>query len=76
MRIVLVIDVLLAAVMLTAGQNSAEQQLEAAIHQEFVVGNLQGAIEQYKAILAQNGNNHVVAAQALFHMGQCQEKLG
>jgi Tol biopolymer transport system component len=58
------------------GSASAEKQLEAAIHREVVLGDLKGAIEQYKKILAQNPKSRAVAAQALFHMGQCQEKLG
>jgi Tol biopolymer transport system component len=53
---------------------TAERQLEAAIHREQVLGDVKGAIEQYKT-LAQ-GANRAVAAQALVHLGQCYEKLG
>ena len=68
---------LLTAVALAAApqQNaSAERQLEAAIHREQVLGDVKGAIEQYKT-LAQSGNRSV-AAQALIHLGHCYEKLG
>ena len=54
--------------------STAERQLEAAIHREQVLGDVKGAIEQYKT-LAQNANR-AVAAQALVHLGQCYEKLG
>ena len=68
---------LLMAVVLTAApqQNAgAERQLEAAIHREQVLGDVKGAIEEYKK-LAQSGNR-TVAAQAWIHLGQCYEKLG
>jgi len=52
----------------------AERQLEAAIHREQVLGDVKGAIEQYKK-LAQGGNR-TVAAQALIRLGQCYERLG
>jgi len=53
---------------------TAERQLEAAIHREQVLGDVNGAIEQYK-VLAQSATR-TVAAQALVHLGQCYEKLG
>jgi len=53
---------------------TAERQLEAAIHREQVLGDVKGAIEQYK-VLAQSATR-AVAAQALIHLGQCYEKLG
>jgi WD40-like Beta Propeller Repeat len=71
------LSALLMAVVLTATpqQNAgAERQLEAAIHREQVLGDVKGAIEEYKK-LAQ-GSTRTVAAQALIHLGQCYEKLG
>ena len=53
-----------------------EAQLQAAVHEEMVIGNLPGAIEQYKSILGQNGVSRNVSAMALLHVGECQEKLG
>ncbi len=58
-----------------AGQD-LEMQLEAAIHQEVVLGDLKGAIEQYKSILAQPAGSRILTARALLQMGQCLEKLG
>jgi tetratricopeptide (TPR) repeat protein len=57
-----------------AGQDP-ETQLEAAIHQEVVLGDLKGAVEQYEAILAQPGSR-ISMARALLQLGQCLEKLG
>jgi Tol biopolymer transport system component len=68
---------LLMAVALPAApqQNaSAEKELEAAVHREQVLGDVNGAIEQYNK-LAQSGNR-TVAARALIRLGQCYEKLG
>jgi len=53
---------------------TAERQLEAAIHREQVLGDVKGAIEQYKTLAL--GANRPVAAQALARLGQCYEKLG
>jgi len=62
------------------GQNpafrSAEVQLKAALHKEQVEGDLKGAIEQYKKIVAQPGARRATVATALLRMGQCHEKLG
>jgi Tol biopolymer transport system component len=73
--------VLLAAYLMAVGvaaappqAASAEKQLEAAIHREQVLGDVKGAVEQYKQ-LAQS-STRAVAAQALVHLGQCYEKLG
>jgi hypothetical protein len=53
-----------------------EMQLEAAIHREIMLGDLKGAMEQYRAVLSQPGKSKRVAARALFQMGRCLEKLG
>jgi hypothetical protein len=54
----------------------AERQLEAGIHREMVLGDLKGAIEQYRAVLGHAGGAKAVEAHALLQMAQCQEKLG
>jgi hypothetical protein len=53
-----------------------EVRLEAAIHREIVVGELRGALEQYRTILALPAKSREIAARALFQMGLCLEKLG
>jgi hypothetical protein len=59
-----------------AAQSDPERQLEAAIHREMVEGEIAGAIGMYQAIVAQTGTPRAVAARALLHLGQCEEKLG
>jgi hypothetical protein len=53
-----------------------EMQLQAAIHREVVLGDLRGALDQYRALLAEGGASKETGARALFHIGQCQERLG
>lgn len=60
-----------------AQQNGeAEVMLQAAMQKEQVEGQLELAIELYQAIVQQHGNNHAVAARALFYLGRSYEKLG
>jgi hypothetical protein len=54
----------------------AERQLEAGIHREMVLGDLKGAMDQYRAILGNTAGSKAVSARALFQIAQCQEKLG
>src|SRR5437763_16842318 len=54
----------------------SERLFEAAFHREIVVGDLKGAMEQYRAILASDAKDKAVAARALFQLRQCQEKQG
>ncbi|HKA02615.1 MAG TPA: tetratricopeptide repeat protein [Candidatus Solibacter sp.] len=70
----LAVAFLLAAAV--SAQNSADRQLEAAIHREMVLGDLKGAIEDYRAIVDQSDAPRHIAAGALLHMGECYEKLG
>ena len=76
---VLVITVALLAGLQTtrAQQDSAqvEKRLASAQHKATVDGDLKGAIEEYKKIVASAGNNRAVAAQALVRMAECYEKL-
>lgn len=48
----------------------------AAVEKEEVDGDLQGAIELYKKIIAEHSNNRGIAAKAQLHIGLCFEKLG
>jgi len=50
--------------------------LRAAIEKEEVDGNLQGAIDLYKQIVAKFGDNRAIAVRALLRLGGCYEKLG
>jgi Tol biopolymer transport system component len=55
---------------------SAEAQLKAAQQKAEVEGDLKGAIEAYKKIVASAGGNRAVAAEALVRMAECYQKLG
>jgi len=59
-----------------ASEMDLERDLEAAIHREVVIGDLAGAMKEYRAILAQSAVPHPVAARALLQTGECMEKLG
>src|SRR5690349_3990571 len=59
-----------------AADVKAEVELRAAVEQETVKGDLKGAIERYKKVVAAYPQNRSVAARALFHIGTCYEKLG
>jgi len=56
-------------------ETESERQLEAALHRQIVLGDLKGAIAQYRAIAGRPASQ-AVAARALFQMAQCQEKMG
>jgi hypothetical protein len=66
--------VLSAAIAL--GQSPAEIQLKAATHKQEVEGDLKGAMEAYRQIIAQKGNERGVVAQAMLRLAKCHEKLG
>src|SRR5215472_3798879 len=72
------ITVTLLALLLTGAQQRSdpEAQMQAALHEEMVAGNPAGAIELYKSILAQGGISRTVAATALLHIGECEQRLG
>jgi Tol biopolymer transport system component len=72
-RIALVIlAVTLAAGVL--GAQDLERLFKAAVNTETVDRNYKAAIEQYRKVAA--GNNRPLAAQALFRMAECHQKLG
>jgi len=50
--------------------------LRTAMEKEEVDGNLQGAIELYRQIIAKYGGDYAVAAKAQLRIGMCMEKLG
>jgi len=53
-----------------------EEQLEAAVYREVVKGDLAGAMEAYRAILALPAKPPAVAARAMLHLAECLEKSG
>ena len=76
---VFLIAVLAALLSLAGSAHQADDPgvlLRAAIEKEEVDGDLQGAIDLYKQIIAKHGKNHVIASKAQLHIGICYEKLG
>ncbi|MDA2925544.1 LpqB family beta-propeller domain-containing protein, partial [Acidobacteria bacterium AH-259-L09] len=57
-------------------ESEAEAALQAAMNKDFVDGDLEAAIQQYKKILTDYTGNRRVSAKALLQMGQCYERLG
>jgi uncharacterized protein (DUF1800 family) len=50
--------------------------LEAAIQKQLVRGDVRGAITDFETILARYGDQHRIAAQALWRLAQSQEQIG
>jgi lipopolysaccharide biosynthesis regulator YciM len=61
--------------MRAAAQGHTDIALRSAMETETVKGDLKGAIEQYRAIVAQT-RDRAVAATALVRMADCYQKLG
>ncbi|MCK4645277.1 MAG: PD40 domain-containing protein [Candidatus Aminicenantes bacterium] len=57
-------------------QESAEQLYEAALFKKEAEGNLEGAIEIFRKIIAEFPENRKIAAKAQLQIGLCYEKLG
>jgi Tol biopolymer transport system component len=80
MRAKLVVSLALGAlVALGAAQkkNETPQALfGSAVHQEEAEGNLKEAIRLYETVLQKHGSDRKLAADALFRIGQCYERLG
>ena len=64
-----------SGLLVAQGAKSAEVQLKAAQHKEEVEGDLKGAIEQYRKVVADT-RDRALAARALVHMAECYQKLG
>lgn len=77
---VMFIAALLAAGLQTTGAQQTTTALDklfaSAQHKATVDGDLKGAIEDYKKIVAGAGTNRKLAAQALVNMAECYRTLG
>ena len=60
----------------TVQQESAKRLFEKALHLEETKGDLEKAIEVYKQIVAKFPDERALAAQSLYRLGLCYEKLG
>ena len=59
-----------------AQHDAARTMLEAARKAEVVDGNLNGAIQQYRAIADKYKSDRAIVADALLRMAECYQKLG
>jgi hypothetical protein len=77
-RPMLLVPVVIAAVTLLAAEkiDPAQVMFEAAKKKEVVDGDLNAAIQQYKAIASKYAGDRAVAANALIRMADCYQKLG
>jgi len=53
-----------------------EVQFQRAVQLETIEGNLNAAIDLYKQVIKNNGNNRALAARALLRLGGCYERQG
>ncbi|MBP1623503.1 MAG: translocation protein TolB, partial [Acidobacteria bacterium] len=53
-----------------------EVEFQRAVQLETIEGNLNAAIDLYRQVIKNNGNNRAVAAKALLRLGGCYEKQG
>ncbi len=74
-RVLVTVIASLASLTIAIAQN-LEVDLQRAIQNETVTGDLEAAIEAYSAIVARAGRNRAVAAQALLRMARARQKLG
>jgi hypothetical protein len=58
-----------------AMERDFEVELEGALHREVVLGDLIGAMQEYKALAESHGTPKAVAARAVLQIGRCQEKM-
>ena len=77
-KLVSIILALLTTITLLAAAQTdpAKVMLEAAKKKEVVDGDLNAAIQQYKAVADKFKNDRAVVADALLHMAECYQKLG
>jgi hypothetical protein len=75
-RISTLLLVIIAAGLLTGQGKSSESTLGAALHKEEVERDFKGAIASYNKLLVVRGLDRKIAAEALFHLGLCYQKLG
>lgn len=77
MKALSVILVFCLAVLFNAsGQTTPQEMLNKAIYEEEVNGNLEEAIKLFLEIVDKNSTNRTVTAEAFYHLGLTNEKLG
>jgi Tol biopolymer transport system component len=72
----LILMLTVAAMLSAQSGGDADVMLQRAIRKESVEGDLKGAIELYKKIVAGAAKSRATAAKALLRLGECYEKQG
>src|SRR6185369_12763169 len=72
----ILIPILTVTTVLCAQSGDADVLLQRAIRKESVEGDLKGAIDLYKKVVAGAAKNRAAAAKALLRLGECYEKQG
>ncbi len=77
MKALLIISVFcLAVIFNVSGQETPQEMLNKAIYEEEVNGNLEEAMKLFLEIVDENSTNRAVTAEAFYHLGLTNEKLG
>ena len=77
MKALLIISVFyLAVIVNVSGQATPQEMLNKAIYEEEVNGNLEEAMKLFLEIVDENSLNRTVTAEAYYHLGLTNEKLG
>jgi TolA-binding protein len=77
MKTLIIISVFCLAVTFNvSGQTTPQEMLNKAIYEEEVNGNLEEAIKLFLKIVEKNPANRTVTAEAFYHLGLSNEKLG
>ncbi|RLD89955.1 MAG: hypothetical protein DRJ29_16145 [Bacteroidetes bacterium] len=66
----------LAVIVNLSGQATPQEMLNKAIYEEEVNGNLEEAMKLFLEIVDENSTNRTVTAEAYYHLGLTNEKLG
>ena len=66
----------LAVIVNLSGQVTPQEMLNKAIYEEEVNGNLEEAMKLYLEIVDENSTDRTVTAEAYYHLGLTNEKLG
>lgn len=77
MKALLITSILCLAVIINvSGQETPQEMLNKAIYQEEVNGNLEEAMKLFLEIVDKNSTNRAITAEAFYHLGLTNEKLG
>ena len=71
-----ILPAILLAALAAFSAETLEVQLQRAVQKEAATGDLKAAIDEYRKIADRAGSNHAVAAQALLHLGDAQQRQG